>query len=66
MAPLFYTRWRECSLSSRRFSPETKKNEPLHTTLLHPDLSLNNIMVDPNTLKITGIIDWECTNASPR
>jgi hypothetical protein len=46
--------------------PRDEKNEPLHTALLHPDLSLNNIMVDPNTLNITGIIDWECTNASPK
>ena len=46
--------------------PQVKKNEPFLTTLLHPDISLNNIMVDPNTLKITGIVDWECTNASPK
>ena len=36
------------------------------TTLLHSDLSLNDIMVDPNALKITGIIDWDCTNTSPK
>ena len=46
--------------------PRDEKNEPFHTTLLHPDLSLNNIMVDSNTLKINGIIDWECTSASPK
>ena len=46
--------------------PRDEKKESLRTILLHPDLSLNNIMVDPNTLKITGIIDWECTNASPQ
>ena len=48
--------------------PRKEKNdhESFRTTLLHPDLSLNNIMVDPNTFKVTGIIDWECTNASPQ
>jgi len=47
------------------FPRDGEKNEPFRTVLLHPDISLNNIMVDPNTLKVAGIIDWECTNASP-
>jgi hypothetical protein len=54
------------SLLPTIFPRDEGKSEPFRTTLLHPDLSLNNIMVDPNTLKITGIIDWECTNASPQ
>ena len=29
--------------------------------LTHHDLSLSNILVDPTTYKINGIIDWECT-----
>ena len=45
--------------------PRDEKNEACRTTLLHPDLSLTNIIINPNTLEITGIIDWECTNASP-
>ena len=52
------------SLIPTIFPRNEKNDEPLCTTLLHPDLSLDNIMVDPNTLKVTGIIDWECTNAS--
>ena len=32
--------------------PRDEKNKPFHTILLYPDLSLNNIMVDPNTLKL--------------
>jgi hypothetical protein len=46
--------------------PKDAKSEPYRTVLMHPDLSLNNIMIDSDTLKITGIIDWECTNASPQ
>ena len=45
--------------------PRGKKKGSFLSALLHPDLSLSNIMIDPNTLQITGIIDWECTNASP-
>jgi hypothetical protein len=44
--------------------PQNKHDEPFRTNLLHPDLSLN-IMIDPSMLQVTGIIDWECTNASP-
>ena len=42
-----------------------EKEGSIVSALLHPDLSLSNIMIDPNTLEIIGIIDWECTNASP-
>ena len=53
------------SLLPKIFPRDDEKDEPFRTVLLHPDISLNNIMVDPNTHKVTGIIDWECTNASP-
>ncbi|KAF8800116.1 hypothetical protein BYT27DRAFT_7149112 [Phlegmacium glaucopus] len=46
--------------------PKDTRNEPIRTVLMHPDLSHSNIMIDPETLKITGVIDWECTNASPQ
>jgi len=38
---------------------------PRPFTLTHHDLSLSNILVDPATYKVTGIIDWECTGARP-
>jgi aminoglycoside phosphotransferase len=31
----------------------------------HHDLSLSNVLVDPATYKINGIIDWECTGTRP-
>ncbi|PPQ66155.1 hypothetical protein CVT26_010878 [Gymnopilus dilepis] len=33
--------------------------------LHHDDLSAANILVDPKTLEITGIVDWECTSLQP-
>ena len=33
--------------------------------LTHHDLSLSNVLVDPATHTVTGIIDWECTGARP-
>ena len=40
--------------------------ESKETTILqHPDLSFSNIMVDPETFKITGVIDWENVSALP-
>lgn len=44
--------------------PRDEKHEPFH--LLHPNMSLSNIMINPDTLKISGIIDWECINAIPK
>jgi hypothetical protein len=32
----------------------------------HHDLSLSNIMFDPKTLDITGIVDWECICVAPK
>jgi len=37
-----------------------------HFTLYHHDLSLANILVDPATYEITGIVDWECVGARSR
>lgn len=34
-------------------------------TLYHSDLSDRNIIVDPNTYKITGIVDWESVSICP-
>ena len=40
--------------------------EDIHApTLWHPDLHLDNVFVDPETLKITGIIDWQGTSILP-
>ncbi|KAK0110887.1 hypothetical protein ONS96_002473 [Cadophora gregata f. sp. sojae] len=35
------------------------------STLWHPDLHLDNIFIDPNTLQVTSIIDWQSTTAAP-
>ncbi|KAI9674439.1 MAG: Phosphotransferase enzyme [Caeruleum heppii] len=38
-------------------------SEDLHVkTLSHPDLHLDNIFVDPDTRRITNIIDWQSTS----
>lgn len=34
--------------------------------LHHADLSLTNIMVDPDRFRITGLVDWESVNIHPR
>lgn len=41
--------------------PASAKEAP--KTPSHPDLHLDNIFVDPNTKKITHIIDWQSTSA---
>jgi len=33
--------------------------------LRHHDLSRSNILIDPATFKITGIVDWECITTVP-
>jgi len=35
------------------------------STLWHPDLHLENLFVDPNTLQVTSVIDWQSTTAAP-
>lgn len=36
-----------------------------HFVLVHPDMSARNIILDPVTHKITGIIDWEFSTTKP-
>lgn len=38
---------------------------PCNFRLYHQDLSLANILVDPETNKILGIVDWECVGVRP-
>lgn len=33
--------------------------------LTHGDLSDRNILIDPITLQVTGLIDWELANVAP-
>jgi hypothetical protein len=40
-------------------------SQPRTFALHHHDLSLPNILVDPATFQITGIIDWECVGTRP-
>jgi hypothetical protein len=35
------------------------------STLEHPDLHFDNLFVDPNTLQVTSVIDWQSTAAAP-
>ena len=44
--------------------PETSKHVTL-STLWHPDLHLDNVFVDPNSKKLTSIIDWQWTAVLP-
>ncbi|KAK0106136.1 hypothetical protein ONS95_004638 [Cadophora gregata] len=46
--------------------PPPGTNEDTHSpTLWHPDLHLDNIFVDPETKKITRIIDWQSASVMP-
>ena len=40
-------------------------SQPRNFALQHHDLSLSNILVDPATYQITGIVDWECVGTRP-
>jgi aminoglycoside phosphotransferase (APT) family kinase protein len=33
------------------------------TCLVHSDLNLKNLLVDPDTLEVTGVLDWEFAHA---
>ena len=50
----------------RTISTELFPSHPCHFTLRHHDLSLVNILVDPETHEVTGIVDWECVGTRPR
>ncbi|KIJ51526.1 hypothetical protein M422DRAFT_65481 [Sphaerobolus stellatus SS14] len=52
-----------CRVGDVLFSPQTDDGGYV---LHHNDLSLANILVDPNTFNITGIVDWECIGTAPR
>ena len=45
------------------FPPDTGDTEEF--SLYHDDISSNNILVDPMTHCITGIVDWECVSLQP-
>ncbi len=45
------------------FPPEASDAETF--SLFHDDISSNNILVDPATHHITGIVDWECVSLQP-
>ncbi|KAF9651927.1 hypothetical protein BDM02DRAFT_3202718 [Thelephora ganbajun] len=40
-------------------------SRPRRFAIHHHDLSLANILVDPATYEITGIVDWECVGTRP-
>jgi hypothetical protein len=40
-------------------------SDPETFSLFHDDMSTNNILVDPTTFRITGIVDWECVSLKP-
>lgn len=35
------------------------KRVPIHRSLFHNDMHANNFLVDPTTMQVTGILDWE-------
>jgi aminoglycoside phosphotransferase len=43
-----------------------KKRESEDLVFCHNDLSTHNVIVDPETLKINAIIDWEYAGYFPR
>ena len=49
----------------RSISATLFPSQPHHFSLHHHDLSLGNILVDPATYEITGIVDWESVGTRP-
>ncbi|KAF7541830.1 hypothetical protein G7054_g324 [Neopestalotiopsis clavispora] len=47
------------------FSHEASQDQDMSCVLHHIDLSTSNIIVDPETFAINGIIDWEQTLLAP-
>ena len=45
--------------------PATEPQHPTHS-LFHHDLNLGNVIIDPTTYEIVGIIDWEMACVLPR
>lgn len=44
------------------FTPPTALSHPV---LHHSDLALRNVLFDPDTLEVTGVIDWEFAHITP-
>ena len=44
---------------------EMRRREEHNLVFCHNDLSMNNVIVDPDTLKIKAIIDWEYAGFFP-
>ncbi|KAI0057085.1 kinase-like protein [Artomyces pyxidatus] len=52
---------------ARQHAPlEFRDTVPHELVLCHGDLSQSNVFVDPDTLEVTGIIDWEYAGFYPR
>lgn len=51
-------------LAPSMLSPSTPEDVN-SSTLWHPDLHLDNLFVDPNTLQVTSVIDWQSAAATP-
>jgi len=64
-APEILETLRELQEIWRALFPSRPRVPPRQFALTHHDLSLSNILVDPTTHKITGIVDWECTGTRP-
>lgn len=45
--------------------PATAAQNGKGNTIVHPDFHLDSIFIDPETNRITGIIDWQHAVASP-
>ncbi|KAF8473663.1 phosphotransferase enzyme family-domain-containing protein [Russula ochroleuca] len=48
------------------FFPREASGDAETFSLFHDDISSDNILVDPTTHRITGIVDWECVSLQPR
>ncbi|KAJ5950640.1 Aminoglycoside phosphotransferase [Penicillium vulpinum] len=46
-------------------TPQPTNKAASSNFLMHPDLHLNNIFVDPETLQITRIVDWQSACVAP-
>jgi len=64
-APEILEALRELQEIWRALFPSRPRVPPRQFALTHHDLSPSNILVDPTTHKITGIVDWECTGTRP-
>ncbi len=56
--------YRFLDLAPAMIAPSTSEKDNA-SSLWHPDLHLNNIFINPNTMQITNLIDWQSTVAAP-